>query len=226
MLKIKWADRIMNDEVCQRAKEERLLLKMLKNIRLLWIGHTIRHNEFVVNTLEGEISGEKAVGRPRLQYLEQVARNAGADSYTAMKKIKKGKVKCTLVQALRLCTGRTAHRGSRDIALFFLDHGTSRGEGPATRPGRPSPPGKDPALIVQEAGWAPGSVWSGAENLAPTRIRSPDRPARSQSLYRLLYPARNEKNGLQQFQMESCQPIERLKGKKKKNNNEERPLGC
>jgi len=31
------------------------------------------------------------------------------------------KVKCTLVQALRLCTGRTAHRGSRNIALLFLD---------------------------------------------------------------------------------------------------------
>jgi len=38
---------------------------------------------------------------------------------------------------------------------------------------------------VQEAGWTPGSVWTGAENLAATGIRSPDRPARSQSLYRL-----------------------------------------
>jgi hypothetical protein len=37
------------------------------------------------------------------------------------------KVKCTLVQALRLCTGRTAHRGSRGIVLSFLDHGTRRG---------------------------------------------------------------------------------------------------
>jgi len=37
------------------------------------------------------------------------------------------KVKCTLVQALRLCTGRTAHRGSRGIALLFHDHGTRRG---------------------------------------------------------------------------------------------------
>ena len=36
----------------------------------------------------------------------------------------KGKVKVTLVQALRLCTGRTAHRGSRGIALLFHDHGT------------------------------------------------------------------------------------------------------
>ena len=48
--------------------------------------------------------------------------------------------------------------------------------------------GKDPVLIVQEAGWAPGPVWKDAENLAPTGIRSPDRPARSQSLYRLRYP--------------------------------------
>jgi len=37
------------------------------------------------------------------------------------------KVKCPLVQALRLCTGRTAHRESRCIALPFLDHGTRRG---------------------------------------------------------------------------------------------------
>ena len=52
-----------------------------------------------------------------------------------------------------------------------------------------STPGKDPVSIVHEAGWAPGPVWTGAENLAPTEIRSPDRPARSQSLYRLSYLA-------------------------------------
>jgi hypothetical protein len=49
------------------------------------------------------------------------------------------------------------------------------------------PPGNDPVPIVQEAGWAPGPVWTGAENLAPTGIRSPDRPDRSESLYRLSY---------------------------------------
>jgi hypothetical protein len=37
------------------------------------------------------------------------------------------KLKCIVVRALRLCTGRTAHRGSRGIALLFLDHGTRRG---------------------------------------------------------------------------------------------------
>jgi hypothetical protein len=39
----------------------------------------------------------------------------------------KVKVKVTLVHALRLCTGRTAHRGSRGIALLFHDNGTRRG---------------------------------------------------------------------------------------------------
>ena len=55
---------------------------------------------------------------------------------------KEVKVKCTLVQALRLCTGRTAHRGSRDIALTFLDHALEGGEGSASRPDLFLPPGK------------------------------------------------------------------------------------
>jgi hypothetical protein len=46
------------------------------------------------------------------------------------------------------------------------------------RPGRFTP-GRDSVPGVQEAGWATGPVWTVAENLAPTGIRSPDRPARS-----------------------------------------------
>ena len=48
-------------------------------------------------------------------------------------------------------------------------------------------PGKGTVTIVQEAGWDPGPVWTGAEKLAPAGIRSPDRPARSESLYRPSY---------------------------------------
>jgi len=39
----------------------------------------------------------------------------------------KVKVMVTVEQALRLCTGCTAHRGSRGMALLFYDHGTRRG---------------------------------------------------------------------------------------------------
>jgi len=99
--------------------------------------------------------------------------------------------KCTVLQALMLCTGRTAHRGSRDIAVLFLDHGTRRKWGVSATPRPLFTPGKDPVPILQVTGWAPRPVWTGAENLAPTRIRCQDRPARSQSLYRLSYRARN-----------------------------------
>ena len=49
-------------------------------------------------------------------------------------------------------------------------------------------PGKDPVSILQEAGWAPEPVWMG-EKSRPHRDSMPDRPARSQALYRLSYPA-------------------------------------
>jgi hypothetical protein len=80
-------------------------------------------------------------------------------------------------------------RGSRSIALTFREPGHEEGIGwLAPRPGRFTPLERDPVPVVQEAGWAPGPVWTAAENLALTGIRSPDRPARSESLYRLRYP--------------------------------------
>jgi len=60
----------------------------------------------------------------------------------AIQKFKDYNIKCTNVQALGLCTGRTAHRGSGGIALLFHDDGTKGGEGSASRPGRSLPPGK------------------------------------------------------------------------------------
>ena len=49
-------------------------------------------------------------------------------------------------------------------------------------------PGKDLVPILQEAGWAPGPVWMGRKS-RPHQDSTPDRPAHSQSLYRLSYPA-------------------------------------
>jgi len=51
-----------------------------------------------------------------------------------------------------------------------------------------STPGKDPVPILQEVWWAPGPVWTGGKS-RPHRNSIPDRPARSQSLYRLSYLA-------------------------------------
>jgi len=83
-------------------------------------------------------------------------------------KIVKVKVKCTLVQALRLCTGRTSHTGSRSITLLFLDHGITRGWRVSVAPRPLLTPRKDPVHIVQDAGWAPGPVWKGGKSRPPT----------------------------------------------------------
>jgi len=40
-------------------------------------------------------------------------------------------------------------------------------------------PGRYP--FVRETGWAPQTVWTDTENLAPPRTRFPDRPARAES---------------------------------------------
>jgi hypothetical protein len=84
----------------------------------------------------------------------------------------KVKVKCTLVQALRLCTGPTAHRGSRGIALLFLDHGTRRGEGSASRPGRSLLPKKSRYPLYRRLGGPQGRSGQVGKISTPTGIRS------------------------------------------------------
>jgi hypothetical protein len=92
------------------------------------------------------------------------------------------KVKQSLLQAF------VSQRVGRSIALLFLDRGTRRGWVVSSTPRPHFTPGKDPVPILQEAGWAPAPVWTGGKS-RPHRDSIPDRPARSQSLYRLSYPA-------------------------------------
>jgi hypothetical protein len=61
---------------------------------------------------------------------------------------------CTLVQALRLCTGRTAHRGSKGID--FLTTALEEGKGSASRPGRSLPPGKTRYPLYRRLGGPQG----------------------------------------------------------------------
>ena len=71
-----------------------------------------------------------------------------------------------------------AQRVGRAIALLFHDHDTKRERVVSSTPRPYFTPGKDPVPIEQEAGWAPGPVWTGGKS-RPTVIRSSDRPAHS-----------------------------------------------
>ena len=63
------------------------------------------------------------------------------------------------------------------------------GEGSASRPGRSLPPEKTRYPLYSRLGGIHRRFGQKRKILPPTGIRSSDRPARSQSLYRLCYPA-------------------------------------
>jgi len=127
--------------------------------------------ERAATAISEKISSEIVCGaRPELHFLNLLfVYDFRFDYISCTYSLVMVKVKVTLVQALRLCTGRTAHRGSRGIAVFH-DHGTRRGWGVSVTPWPLFTPVKNPVPIVQEAGWAPGT---GAENPAPHRDSIP-----------------------------------------------------
>ena len=69
-----------------------------------------------------------------------------------------------------------AHRETEVYLYSFFNLG---GWWLTPRPGRLTPEKQNPVPVVLEAGWTSGPVCKGAENLALTGIRSPDRPAPS-----------------------------------------------
>jgi len=87
------------------------------------------------------------------------------------------RVKCTLVEVLRLYTGHTAHRRSRGIALFFLDHGTRRGKGSASSPGRSLLPGKTRYPLYCTGRWM--SPRTGLDRCRKSRVRRDSIPGPS-----------------------------------------------
>jgi hypothetical protein len=80
-----------------------------------------------------------------------------------------------------------AQRGSRVVAVLGIKHLRWMVVNGKFHSRRLYARERYPVPINYEAGRAPGPVWMGAENLTCTRIRSPDRPSRSRSLYRLSY---------------------------------------
>ena len=96
------------------------------------------------------------------------------------------KKKCTLVQALRLCTGRTAHTGSIGIALLFLNHSTRWG----VRDQRHAPaalyPRERPGTHCTR-GWVGPRAGLDRRKILSPRDSIPDCPALSQSLFLLSY---------------------------------------
>ena len=64
MMKIKWIDRVSNEEVLRRVEVKRSLLKTLIRRRDKSIGHVMRHDGLMKTIVEGLVDGKRGKGRP------------------------------------------------------------------------------------------------------------------------------------------------------------------
>jgi coproporphyrinogen III oxidase len=51
---ISWTDRVRNEEVLQRVKEERNIVHTVKRRKANWIGHILRRNCLLKHVIEGK----------------------------------------------------------------------------------------------------------------------------------------------------------------------------
>jgi len=57
MEKISWTDRVRNEEVLLRVKEQRTILHEIRKRKANWIGHILRRNCLLQRVTEGKIQG-------------------------------------------------------------------------------------------------------------------------------------------------------------------------
>jgi hypothetical protein len=76
MEKISWTDRVRNEEVLHRVKEERHIVHTIKRRKANWIGHILGRNCLLKHVIEGKLEGRIEMtgrrGRRRKQPLDDV----------------------------------------------------------------------------------------------------------------------------------------------------------
>jgi hypothetical protein len=55
--KISWTDRVRNEEVLHRVKEDRNILHTIKRRKAKWIGHILRRNCLLKHVIERKLEG-------------------------------------------------------------------------------------------------------------------------------------------------------------------------
>jgi hypothetical protein len=76
MEKISWTDRVRNDEVLHKVKEERNNLRTIKRRKANWIGYILRRNCLLKHVIKEKLEGRTEVtgrrGRRRRQLLDDL----------------------------------------------------------------------------------------------------------------------------------------------------------
>jgi hypothetical protein len=72
MEKISWTDRVRNEEVLHRVKEERNILHSIKRTKANWIGHILRRNYVLKHVIEGKLEGRIEIKERRGRTCKQL----------------------------------------------------------------------------------------------------------------------------------------------------------
>jgi hypothetical protein len=72
MEKIGWTDRVRNEEVLHRVKEERNVLRIRKRRKANWIGHILRRNCLLKHVIEGKLEARTEMMRRRRRRRKQL----------------------------------------------------------------------------------------------------------------------------------------------------------
>jgi hypothetical protein len=80
-MEISWTERVRNEEVLHRVKEERNILHRIKRRKANWIGHILCRNCLLKHVTEGKIEGRKEVpgrrGKRHKQLLDDLTEMRG-----------------------------------------------------------------------------------------------------------------------------------------------------
>ena len=88
MLKISYKDRVTNNEVLHRVREDLHFMTDMKKRKLMFGGHLMRGSsgEAHLYILEGKVNGTKNRGRPRLTWMNDVIEWTGLKTYENVKR--------------------------------------------------------------------------------------------------------------------------------------------
>ena len=72
MEKIKWSEKVTNEQDLDRIGENRTLVNNILCRKANWIGHILRRNSLLHDAIEGQMTEMKGVGRRRTRLLDDL----------------------------------------------------------------------------------------------------------------------------------------------------------
>jgi hypothetical protein len=87
--KIRWTDRVRNQAVLQRVKQERNILHTVTRMKGNWIGHILRRNCLLKHTIEGNTVDPRKSNGLILEQLETRTKNSRKILFETRIKIRK-----------------------------------------------------------------------------------------------------------------------------------------